>query len=179
VVSSRPGRTVRAGELLRVGVAVPAGTTVQLRGTPARGGDDAGVPLGVTRRGAVRVRVPATYSGRYLRLVAVTRRGGVSVGVTRARQRLRVIRGPLGRARHLRIVRGSRTTIVRFDRVPGASRYIVTLVVRGRHYQTVTRRGHATLRVPTRRTPVTVRVAAVSAADARVGPTASAAVGRR
>ena len=179
VLSTRPGRTVRAGQLLRVRVGVPAGATVQLRGTPAGRGDDAGVPLGIARRGIVHVRVPATYTGRYLRLVAVTRRGGVSVGVTRARERLRVIRHRLGRARHLRVARGSRTTVVRFDRVPGASRYIVTLVVRGRHYQTTTRRGRATLRVPTRRTAVSVRVAAVSAADARVGPTASTTVGRR
>ena len=109
----------------------------------------------------------------------MTRRGGVPVGVTRARSRLRVIQRGLGRARHLRVLRGSRSTVVRFDRVPGASRYIVTLVVRGRRYETATRRGRATLRVPTRRTRVTVRVAAVSAADARVGPTASTTVGLR
>ncbi len=178
VLASRPARAVRPGQRLHLRVSVPAGATVQLRGSPARAGDDAGVPLGVARGRLVTVRVPATYTGRFLRLVAVTRREGVAVGVSRARVRLRVIHRGLGRARHLRIARGSRRTVIRFDRVAGASRYLVTLVVRGRRYETTTRRPRATLRVPTRRTRVTALVAAVSAADARVGPTARRTIRR-
>jgi hypothetical protein len=172
VRSVMPRRTVRPGQVLRLRLDVPHGTTIQLRASAARRGHDAGVPLGVVHRRRARVRVPAGYSGRRLALVAVTRRHGVPVGVTRSARVLRVIHRGLGRPRHLRVRLGAHRTTVRFGRVHGAARYIVTVSVRGHRYETVAHGTRLRLRIPTRGARVTVAVSAVSATTSRVGPAA-------
>lgn len=164
------GRTrgLRPGSRIRVRVTAPPGTRVVLRAARSGRAADIGEELARVRPGTRTVRVPRSWSARTLRLVAVTERGGVPVGSTRATRRITIVRPRTGRPGRLRVTRNRTSTSVRFARATGASRYVVRLTVAGRRYEKVVRAPRAVLRVPTRGRRVTVRVVAIGA-DGRPG----------
>ncbi|HZE30221.1 MAG TPA: hypothetical protein VE198_02145, partial [Actinoallomurus sp.] len=120
-----------------------------------------------TTRSHVRVRVPRGFRGTRLRLVAITRRDGVPIGRSAGPRTIRVTQPHPTRASRLRIVRGSKTTVVRFHRGGASVRSIVTVTVAGRRYQQLVRGTHASFAFGTRHRRVTATVAPVRA-DGRV-----------
>ncbi|WP_445150713.1 hypothetical protein [Baekduia sp. Peel2402] len=159
------GRRVRPGSRLTLRLRRPAGTSVEIRAARRKGDD--GVPIATTTRSAVRVRVPRTFRGARLRLVAVTRRAGVPIGRRNGPRTVRVSQPKPTRASRLRITRGSKTTTVRFRRGGASVRSIVTVTVAGRRYEQLVRGSHATFRFSTRKRRVTATVSPVRA-DGRV-----------
>jgi hypothetical protein len=159
------GRRVRPGSRLSLRVRRPAGTSVEIRAARTTGDD--GVPIATTTRSRVRVRVPRSFRGTRLRLVAITRRDGVSVGRSTGPRTVRVVQPRPTRASRLRITRGSTTTVVRFRRGGAAVRSIVTVTVAGRRYQQLVRGTRASFAFGTRGRRVVATVAPVRA-DGRV-----------
>jgi hypothetical protein len=159
------GRRVRPGSRLTLRLRRPAGTSVEIRAARTKGDD--GVPIATTTRSTVRVRVPRSFRGTRLRLVAITRRDRVAIGRSTGPRTVRVAQPRPTRASRLRIIRGSKTTVVRFRRGGASVRSIVTVTVSGRRYQQLVRGTRASFAFGTRKRRVTATVAPVRA-DGRV-----------